>query len=341
MRSTVSPSDPTHPRPASRRRRILRGLLVGVLVLTASCYINNTNLLTDTDGARPTLLAHRGLAQTFGFDGMTGDTCTAERIHPPEHPYLENTITSMRAAFDAGADIVEFDIQLTRDDRLVVFHDHLLECRTDGTGKIRDHTLAELRRLDIGYNYTPDGGATFPFRGKGVGLMPTIDGVIGAFPDRELLIDVKSGDPVEGERLADYLATLPTERLKTITVYGGDAPIAALAARLPQVRVLSMATLKDCLYRYIAVGATGHVPAACRNRQLHIPETYGPWLWGWPNKFVDRMTKHNSRVVIVAGDGGFSEGFDSADDWKRLPAGYTGVVWTNRVDRVAPLRDRN
>ncbi|MGW4498307.1 glycerophosphodiester phosphodiesterase family protein [Micromonospora sp. NPDC004336] len=325
----------------SRRRRVLRGLLVGVLVLTAYCYVNNTTVFSDAAGARPSLLAHRGLAQTFGFEGMTNDTCTAERIHPPEHPHLENTIASMRAAFDAGADIVEFDVQLTRDDRLVVFHDHMLECRTDGTGKVRDHTLAELRRLDIGYNYTHDGGATFPFRGRGVDLMPTIEEVVEAFPGRELLIDVKSGDPVEGERLADYLAALPADRLRTITVYGGDEPVAALAGRLPQVRVLSKATLTDCLYRYLAIGWTGHVPAACRNRQLHIPETYAPWLWGWPDKFVDRMAEHNSRVVIVAGDGGFSQGFDSADDWERLPSGYTGVVWTNRVDRVAPLRDRS
>ncbi|MEU8261648.1 glycerophosphodiester phosphodiesterase family protein [Micromonospora sp. NPDC048999] len=336
----MSPSDPTHRRPASRRR-ILRGLLVGVLVLTAFCYVNNTTLLAGSDGARPLLLAHRGLAQTFGFEGMTNDTCTAERIDPPEHPYLENTIASMRAAFDAGADIIEFDIQLTKDDRLAVFHDHTLECRTDGVGKVRDHTLGELRRLDIGYKYTPDGGATFPFRGKGVGLMPTIEEVTTTFPDRELLVDVKSGDPVEGERLADYLAALPAAQLRTITVYGGEAPIAALAARLPQVRVLSMATLKGCLYRYFAVGWTGYVPAACQNRELHIPETYAPWLWGWPNKFVDRMGKHHSRVVIVAGNGSFSEGFDSADDWKRLPAGYAGVVWTNRIDRVAPLRDQS
>ncbi|MFG3706490.1 glycerophosphodiester phosphodiesterase family protein [Micromonospora sp. NPDC047670] len=335
----MSPFDPIHRRPVSRRRRVLRGLLVGVLVLTTFCYVNNTNLWAGADGARPALLAHRGLAQTFGFEGMTNDTCTAQRIHAPEHPYLENTITSMRAAFDEGADIVEFDVQLTKDDRLVVFHDHTLECRTNGTGKVRDHTLAELRRLDIGYNYTSDGGATYPFRGKGVGLMPTIDEVTAAFPERELLIDVKSSDAVEGERLADHLATLPAERLKTLTVYGGDEPIAALASRLPQVRVLSMATLKDCLYRYIAVGWTGHVPAACENRQLHIPETYAPWLWGWPHKFVERMAEHHSRVVIVAGDGGFSEGFDSADDWARLPDGYTGVVWTNRVDRAAALRD--
>jgi glycerophosphoryl diester phosphodiesterase len=313
-------------------------LLACVLGLTAAVYVNNSAWLAGTGGERPQLLAHRGLAQTFDIAGVGNDTCTAERIYPPEHPYLENTIASIRAAFDAGADIVEFDIQVTKDKRIVVFHDHQLACRTNGTGKVRDHPLADLRQLDIGHNYTADGGASHPFRGKGVGLMPTIEEVMAAFPDRELLIDVKSGEPTEGEVLADYLATLPADRLTKLSVYGGDAPIAALSARMPRMRVLSKAMLKDCLLRYIAVGATGFVPDACVNRQLHIPEAYAPYLWGWPNKFVDRMAAKGTRVVIVAGDGGFSEGFDTAGDWQRIPQDFNGVVWTNRIDRVAPLR---
>lgn len=325
----------------TRRRRVLRVLLVSVLVLTAFVYVNNSSWLAGPGEGRPLLLAHRGLAQTFGFEGMTNDTCTAERIHPPEHPYLENTIESMRVAFSAGADIVEFDIQVTRDDRIAVFHDHTLECRTDGTGKVRERTLSELQRLDVGYRYTADGGATYPFRGKGVGLIPTIEDVIAAFPERELLINIKSGDPYEGEQVAAYLATLPAERIAPLTVYGGDEPVAVLSARLPKLRVMSKATLQDCLLSYIAVGWTGYVPDACEHRQLHVPEKFAPLLWGWPSRFVDRMADHGTRVVLVAGDGGFSEGFDSAEDWKRLPEGYTGVVWTNRIDRVGPLRDQS
>ncbi|QSB17476.1 glycerophosphodiester phosphodiesterase [Natronosporangium hydrolyticum] len=312
---------------------------VGVL-LAGGVYLHNSSRLTGPSGDPPLLLAHRGLGQTFPFDGITNDTCTAERIFPPEHPYLENTVESIEAAFAAGADVVEVDIQLTRDDRLVVFHDHELECRTDGTGRVRDHTVAQLQALDIGYGYTADGGATFPFRGEGVGLMPTLEEVLTTFADRELLIDVKSADPVEGERLADYLDQLPPAQLELLTVYGGDAPVAALSARLPQVRVLSREMLERCLLRYVAVGWTGRTPVACRNRQLHIPEAYAPWLWGWPHRFVERMERHDTRVILVAGDGGFSEGFDSRADWQRIPAGYSGGVWSNRVDLVAPLREQ-
>ncbi|HWL13904.1 MAG TPA: hypothetical protein VNQ57_12995, partial [Ureibacillus sp.] len=45
----------------------------------------------------------------------------------------------------------------------------------------------------------------------------------------------------------------------------------------------------------------------------------------------------NTRVIVVAGDGGWSEGFDSAEDLKRLPDHFTGGIWTNRIDRIAPL----
>ncbi|MEU7988213.1 glycerophosphodiester phosphodiesterase family protein [Streptosporangium canum] len=325
---------PRRPLRSVRRRHVLAVLLAGLIV---AVYVGNSSWLAGTDSGRPLLLAHRGLAQTFDFAGITNDTCTAERIHRPEHPYLENTLDSMRAAFDAGADVVEFDVQMTRDGRIAVFHDATLECRTDGTGTVREHTLAELRRLDAGFRYTPDGGASHPFRGKGVGLIPAIEDVMAAFGGRELLIHIKSNEPADGERLARYLATLPGSWLPTLTVYGGDAPVAALAGRLPRVRVMSKAIMKNCLIHYLATGWTGHVPGACDNRELHIPEGYGPWLWGWPHTFVGRMRDHGTRVIVVAGSGDFSEGFDSAGDLNRLPGGYSGGVWTNRIDVVAPL----
>ncbi|MFX8106630.1 hypothetical protein ABTK92_20190, partial [Acinetobacter baumannii] len=85
-----------------------------------------------------------------------------------------------------------------------------------------EHTLSDLKRLDIGYDYTADGGKTFPLRGKGVGLMPTLDEVLTAFPDRRFLIHIKSNDPAEADRLAARLKQLPPDRLKMLMVYGGD-----------------------------------------------------------------------------------------------------------------------
>ncbi|WP_400164012.1 glycerophosphodiester phosphodiesterase family protein [Brevibacillus sp. TJ4] len=319
------------------RKRPGRVITYVILLVAAFVYLNNTSLLSTPPENGPLLLAHRGVAQTFSMEGITNETCTAEQMFPPEHPYLENTIPSMEAAFQAGADIVELDVHLTKDDQFAVFHDWTLDCRTDGSGVTREHTMDELKQLDIGYGYTADGGQTFPFRGKGVGMMPTLDEVLDQFPEQSLLIHVKSNDPLEGEKLAERFASLPENRLSRIAVYGGDEPIAALKQAIPQMRVMSMETMKSCLIPYIAVGWTGHVPDACANTQLHIPEKIAPWLWGYPSVFLNRMEDAGTRVVLVAGGGKFSEGFDQVEDLQRLPDAYTGVIWTNRIDRIGPL----
>jgi len=84
-----------------------------ILLLVVFIFFNNTSLFIKPSGERPLLLAHRGLAQTFPMEGKTGDTNTAAIIYEPEHPYLENTLASIEAAFAAGADIVELDIHPT------------------------------------------------------------------------------------------------------------------------------------------------------------------------------------------------------------------------------------
>jgi glycerophosphoryl diester phosphodiesterase len=84
-----------------------------VLACVAFVFLNNSNLLATSAPSRPILLAYRGISQQFDRTGLTNDTCTAARMLPPTHAYLENTIASMRASFAAGADIVEFDVHPT------------------------------------------------------------------------------------------------------------------------------------------------------------------------------------------------------------------------------------
>src|SRR4051812_36644253 len=139
------------PRIRVRRRRRFLIVLAVLALIGAGLFAGNSSALRGTADGRPLLLAHRGIAQTFPLAGVQADTCTATRIDPPEHRYLENTLPSMRAAFAAGAALLEFDVQVSADGELVVLHDAVLECRTDGTGRVKDHTLAELRRLDLGY----------------------------------------------------------------------------------------------------------------------------------------------------------------------------------------------
>lgn len=168
-------------------------------------------------------------------------------------------------------------------------------------------------------------------------MMPTLDEVLSTFPDRSLLIHIKSDDPREGVMLAERLSKLPPERLERLAVYGGDRPIAELEKHLPAVRTMSKASLKRCLLQYEAIGWTGIIPDACKGTQLHIPVEYASWLWGWPHRFLSRMEQVGTRVILVKYIDGFSGGFDTPEDLEDLPKDYSGGIWTNRIDRIAPL----
>lgn len=313
--------------------------VTALLLLAALLYLNNASFLASPIGTEPTLLAHRGLGQDYDREGLTNETCTAARMLPSTHDYLENTIASMEAAFAYGADVVEFDVHQTVDDQFAVFHDWTVDCRTDGIGVTREHTLAELQALDIGYGYTADGGQTWPFRGKGIGLMPSLDEVLTTFPQRDFLIDVKSNDGAEGILLAERLEALSAVHSGKIMVYGGPQPIEEIGKRLPQIQTLSRPLLKRCLIRYIALGWSGYVPAACERRVLMVPANVAPWLWGWPNRFLQRMDAVDTSVFIIGdyGGEGFSQGFDDPHRLLELPANYAGGIWTDRIDLIAPV----
>src|ERR1039458_5631916 len=75
---------------------------------------------------RPLIIAHRGFSSR----------------------YLENTLTSVDAALRLGVDLVEIDVQETRDGELIVFHDYRLRRICGVRGRVRDKTLAEIRRLN-------------------------------------------------------------------------------------------------------------------------------------------------------------------------------------------------
>jgi len=85
------------------------------------------------------IVAHRGLSARFP----------------------ENTMPSFEAAVETGCDGIELDVQLSVDGQLVVIHDETLERTTNGSGRVRDFTLEELRRLDASRSHP---GASGPQR---------------------------------------------------------------------------------------------------------------------------------------------------------------------------------
>ena len=89
-----------------------------------------------------------------------------------------------------GADALEFDLRVTRDGVAVVMHDATIDRTTSGSGAVAEMTLAELRAVDAGARFTPDGGATHPFAGRGL-VVPTFSEMLERYRAIPLLIEVK------------------------------------------------------------------------------------------------------------------------------------------------------
>jgi glycerophosphoryl diester phosphodiesterase len=76
----------------------------------------------------------------------------AHRGYSAKHP--ENTIAAFQAAMDVGADMIEFDVLLSKDLIPVIIHDETLNRTTNGKGKVSSYTLEELKKLDAGRGET-------------------------------------------------------------------------------------------------------------------------------------------------------------------------------------------
>ena len=101
-----------------------------------------------------------------------------------------NTLYAFEQAAALGVDVLEMDLHITKDGVLVINHDETVDRTTDGTGTIEDMTLAELKALDAGYDWSKDGGQTFPYRGMGL-TIPTLEEIFQTFPEYHMTIEIK------------------------------------------------------------------------------------------------------------------------------------------------------
>lgn len=145
--------------------------LAGVAVLVA-LGLRSRERRGALGGGWPANLAHRG----------------ASALAP------ENTLEAFRMAVESGAGGLELDVHLTSDGHVVVIHDETVERTTSGTGFVAGMTLDELRALDAGHNFSPDGENTLPYRGLGLRI-PTLDEVLREFPGVVVNIDMKTDGP--------------------------------------------------------------------------------------------------------------------------------------------------
>jgi len=112
--------------------------------------------------------------------------------------YPENTMPAFEKAVAAGADMIELDVRLSKDGRLIVIHDDRIDRTADGKGTVTDLTLAELKRYNYNNRMTECGFVEIPI----------LDEVIAWAGDRVMLnIEIKNR-PVRNEGIERKLADL-------------------------------------------------------------------------------------------------------------------------------------
>lgn len=319
------------------RKRKIFGFGLGICL--AALYFANASWIAGAPDGEMSLFAHRSVHQTYHREGLTNTTCTAARIDPPTHSFIENTLPSIRAAIEAGADIIELDIKLTTDGEIVVFHDATLDCRTDGTGKTHHHSLATLKALDIGYGYTADGGQTYPFRGKLIGAMPTLNEVLTAFPETYFMVNLKHGKVSEGETYRDYIAGKDTSRLGLV---GSNRAVAPVIDAYPDMILQTRQNVKSCLKGYALTGWYGGMPDICKNSYVPVPSNLRHFVWGWPHRFEKRLNAVGSRSMLLGPyEGMGSVGLDEIEQLRIVPKDYKGIIFTNKIEVIGPEFARN
>jgi glycerophosphoryl diester phosphodiesterase len=112
----------------------------------------------------------------------------------------ENSLLSLQKAVEIGVDFLEKNFRMTRDNHLVLFHDESLERTTGRKNRVEDLTLDELKAIDLGETFTPD-GKEFPFKGMEIRIV-TLREAFDAFPDISFNLDIKDEDPAAPESLA-------------------------------------------------------------------------------------------------------------------------------------------
>jgi glycerophosphoryl diester phosphodiesterase len=178
----------------------------------------------------------------------------------------ENTLRAFTEAVERwGADMLEIDVHATADGEVAVIHDETVDRTTDGTGRVDALTLASLQELDAGHRFTPDGGRTHPFRGRGVRI-PSLREVLRALPSTRLIIELKS------EAVQEPLATLIQEEgaAHRVQVASGDR----FRRRLRDTALLQSACSAELWRFFLAqlVGMAGRV--RCEVDALQMPDRH-------------------------------------------------------------------
>ncbi|WP_025763092.1 glycerophosphodiester phosphodiesterase [Dyadobacter tibetensis] len=143
------------------------------------------------------------------------------------HP--ENTLPAFKEAIRLGAQMIEFDIQFTKDSMLVVMHDQEVDRTTNGKGRVEELTFSQIRSLDAGIKKSVE------FQGTKV---PTFEETLAMMPTNVWLNCHLKGGAAAGARAAHIIAS--SGRLHQAFLTCSEEAADAAKALVPQLKICNV-----------------------------------------------------------------------------------------------------
>lgn len=230
----------------------------------------------------------------------------------------ENTATAFEMALGFGADILEIDVRLSRDNQVIVTHDKRVDRTCNGQGDVRSFSESELKKLDAGWHFTDLEGISY--RGKGITFMSLSD-LFEQFPNTRINIDIKDNSETAAKAVAECIEKANAQHRVNIGSFHGQA--------LAQFREFAPGVTTAASQAEVARLYFGrHLSRSLKFQYLQIPTAY----YGLPlatNKFIKfAQGKGISAVYWTINN--------SAQMEKLVARGVNGIV-TDRVDLACKL----
>ncbi len=198
----------------------------------------------------------------------------------------ENTEAAFRSAVEMGADVLETDMHLSADGKVVISHDPDYHRLSGDPRPISSLTVAELKELDLGAKFNPENGC--PFRGQG--LKPLLlEEALTLFPHSRFNLDLKMDDPALAEEAGAVIRAAGAEN--RVCVASFHHRVLKTFRRLYPEVTTSFSRRETIMILFLR--GLGILPASLRRGEavaLQIPEYAGkyrlitPSLLRWSSK---------------------------------------------------------
>lgn len=190
--------------------------------------------------------------------------------HAGSELYPHDTLFALKKYAAMEVDVLEMDLHMTADGEIILIHDDTVDRTTNGSGDVREMTLAEVQALDAGWYWTKD-DQNYPFRDQGI-MIPTLKEVFENFPDYPMIIEIKQDNPSMAAPLCDLIREFGMEE-KVMVASSREIAMQEFRSLCPEVATsATREEVKALVIRsFILLGGT----ITPEYEALHVPEEDG------------------------------------------------------------------